>query len=302
MNIEQLRYLIDLKTTNSIKSTADNFYVSHQNVSKSIIRLENELNVTLLERTNKGVFLTEDGKYIVEKAESMMLPYNEIMKKYISGKSSQSEKNDERSNFLSVLFAPRISDSYFSLWYQKYHLQQPYVRLEARECSSMQLLENISNLDCPDVLGFIVTNPHDEFNQMFEQLLSQYDLFTEELFKKEVFLCHRHDMKISPYRANQFNDEQIIAYKYDWDIPSNFHTNKPILEINSIMMLKNMVEKKQAAALITDYEYENFFNKKKCTLTRSNEPYYLNYIAVYSNKRSLPASADALINIAKQHN
>lgn len=64
MRLEQLQYLLSLQTTCSITQTAEQFFISHQALSKSIKALEKELSVLLLERSPKGVTLTPAGSRV----------------------------------------------------------------------------------------------------------------------------------------------------------------------------------------------------------------------------------------------
>ena len=65
MNSEQLRQLIDISKTGSIRMTAKRLYISQQAVSESMKRLEKELNCILLNRSKNGVTLTDDGKFVL---------------------------------------------------------------------------------------------------------------------------------------------------------------------------------------------------------------------------------------------
>ena len=55
MRFNQLKYLLYLKETGSISRTAEKMLISHQAVPKAIKSLENELSVTLLNRTAQRV-------------------------------------------------------------------------------------------------------------------------------------------------------------------------------------------------------------------------------------------------------
>ena len=65
MHTDQMAYLIDVAKTGSINTTAKRMFSSQQAVSESLKRLEAELNCTILNRSKRGVSLTEDGKYVL---------------------------------------------------------------------------------------------------------------------------------------------------------------------------------------------------------------------------------------------
>ena len=62
MYLEQLEYLLEISKHKSIASASTMVHLTPQALSLSIKRLEEELQVPLLTRTSKGVFLTEEGK------------------------------------------------------------------------------------------------------------------------------------------------------------------------------------------------------------------------------------------------
>lgn len=64
-----LYYLIQISHCQSLSIAAEKLHVSQPALSASIKKLEEQLGVKLLNRTYKGVTLTDDGKNVVELAE-----------------------------------------------------------------------------------------------------------------------------------------------------------------------------------------------------------------------------------------
>lgn len=69
MRIEQLEYLLKISQMNTMTHAANALHISQPSLSESMKRLEEELNVTLLERHHQGVALTEAGECVVHTAE-----------------------------------------------------------------------------------------------------------------------------------------------------------------------------------------------------------------------------------------
>ncbi len=61
MRTEHLKYFLNLVETGSITQTSKELYTTHQNVSKIIRQLEEDLGTTLFIRTTKGIELTATG-------------------------------------------------------------------------------------------------------------------------------------------------------------------------------------------------------------------------------------------------
>lgn len=64
MRYDALRYFVEITEQGSINKAAEILYVSQPNLSTAIRNLEKDFNMKLLQRTNKGIQLTENGKEI----------------------------------------------------------------------------------------------------------------------------------------------------------------------------------------------------------------------------------------------
>ena len=65
MRIEQFEYLLEISQNKSMNAASKNLHISPQALSNSIKKLEDELGLTILERTSMGVSLTPDGKSLL---------------------------------------------------------------------------------------------------------------------------------------------------------------------------------------------------------------------------------------------
>jgi len=78
MTIEQIRQFISVVETGSISKAAKALYISQPNLTTSIKKLEKELNVTLFERTQKGMLLTENGRYFYSVVNPLYRQYSDL--------------------------------------------------------------------------------------------------------------------------------------------------------------------------------------------------------------------------------
>ena len=58
MTIQQLQYVLEISRTGSVSKAAKTLYLSQPNLSNAIKNLENELGITIFERTPMGMQLT----------------------------------------------------------------------------------------------------------------------------------------------------------------------------------------------------------------------------------------------------
>lgn len=75
MELYQLKYFVVIAQQGSFTKASDVLYISQPSLSAGIKKLEQELDVTLLERRWRGVSLTEAGKLFLGKAQRIIEEY-----------------------------------------------------------------------------------------------------------------------------------------------------------------------------------------------------------------------------------
>lgn len=82
MTLQQLRYIIAIAETGSITSAADKLLVSQPSLSKVVNQIEEEMGITIFNRNNRGVYLSEEGlsflsysRQVVEQADLLENKY-----------------------------------------------------------------------------------------------------------------------------------------------------------------------------------------------------------------------------------
>ena len=99
IQFQQIIYFLKIAELRSINKAAAKLYVSQPSLSQSIKNLEDELNIRLFRRSNKGVVLTEDGKRFLQYAERIA-----DQMELIEGLA-----REKRENRLSVALYPMVS-------------------------------------------------------------------------------------------------------------------------------------------------------------------------------------------------
>lgn len=78
MRLEQLTYFVAVYESKSISLAAERSHISQPALSSALSKLEDELGVILLKRTNSGAVLTEVGELIMIKAKEVLNSLDEI--------------------------------------------------------------------------------------------------------------------------------------------------------------------------------------------------------------------------------
>ena len=84
MTILQLKYVIALANARSMREAASRLYISQPALSSTIRELEEELNIQIFDRNNKGVNITAEGLELLTYAKQAVSQYEVIEDRYIA--------------------------------------------------------------------------------------------------------------------------------------------------------------------------------------------------------------------------
>lgn len=85
MTLNQMNYMITIAETKSLNKAAERLYISQPSLTNAVKELENELGVTLLNRSGRGVTLTNDGHEFLMYARQIYGQYEGLLEKYGKG-------------------------------------------------------------------------------------------------------------------------------------------------------------------------------------------------------------------------
>ena len=89
MNINQLKYVLEIAGSSSMREASTKLYVSQPALSASIRELEEELGILIFERTNKGISLTDAGREFLTYAKKAVGQYEVLEERYLSKDSGK---------------------------------------------------------------------------------------------------------------------------------------------------------------------------------------------------------------------
>jgi LysR family hydrogen peroxide-inducible transcriptional activator len=163
MNLRDLKYLIAVAETEHFGHAASRCYVSQPTLSGQIKKLEQELGVTLFERTNRSVSITPIGAEIVRHAK-LILEQADLIKQLAQA------QRDPLAGALRVGAIPTVSPYLIPLILLPLKKQYPQMRLvlseEITEMLTRRLLEH--QIDVA-ILATDVKEPELEVMPLFEE-------------------------------------------------------------------------------------------------------------------------------------
>ena len=83
MTLQQLRYVIEVAKTGSMNVAAKQLFVSQPSLSMAISELENDVHISIFERTTKGVVITAEGEEFLGYARQIINQVELLEDKYI---------------------------------------------------------------------------------------------------------------------------------------------------------------------------------------------------------------------------
>lgn len=125
MNLQQLRYVIEIEKASSITAAAKNLFMGQPNLSKSIKELEEEIGITLFKRNSRGVEPTAGGMQFLRYAKSILSQMEELESLYCPKAENSVQLNISvpRATYVSVVFSHFLSqiqnDAHFDIQYKE---------------------------------------------------------------------------------------------------------------------------------------------------------------------------------------
>ena len=196
MNIEHLRYMLEVSRVGSISQAAENLYMAQPNLSKAIKELEQTLNIIIFKRTSKGVQLTPNGQEFLRYAKDILRQYENMEA------LGQKDSRETHSLRISVPRASYIVDAFTTLL-TKTDSDKP-LQMDFFETNALRTIQQVSD-EISD-LGIIRCKA--EYQNYFIGLLSDGSLMWHSLLAFEYLLLVSKDHPLAHEAAINGQDLQ----------------------------------------------------------------------------------------------
>ena len=199
MRLEQLEYLVALAELKSLNLAGERLHISHQAISAALKSLENEINVNLLERSHRGVRLTDAGQIMLEFAKEMLVRYQNTLEKIqATNKDLGGIVCGELIIYSTIVF----TISYLAEIINRFRTQFPYVTTSVYTCDSEEIFKRIrskkNDLAEPNIIGLAVT-PYD--STLKQHIWIYDDLSFYPLGKAKAFFYVRNTSSFTKYNS-----------------------------------------------------------------------------------------------------
>lgn len=188
MTILQLKYVIAIASSKSLREAASRLFVSQPALSSSIRELEDELGIQLFERTNKGIRLTEQGSEFLVYAKEAVSQYSLIEDRYLDRDRDKKHFSVSMQHYVFAVHA-------FIELIQASEMEK--YTFAVHETRTDEVLNNVKNMSSEiGVISFSQSN-----EKVMKKLFREFQLEFHPLMTKETFVYVWKDHPLAKEKA-----------------------------------------------------------------------------------------------------
>ena len=194
MNILHMKYALEVAKAGSINKASENLLVAQPNLSRAIKELENDLGITIFERTTKGMNLTVDGEQFIRYANKISSQIGQVENFYKKGRQKKARFS------ISVPKSGYILSAF--LQFAKRMRESKTVDIIYNETAAAQAVENILRQDYQ--LG--VVRHSEEHSRYYKTMLEEKGLSYEPIAEVTHLLATGKDSPLAKKQEFHLSD------------------------------------------------------------------------------------------------
>lgn len=180
MNINQLKYVLEVSGASSMREAATRLFISQPALSLSIRELEEELGILIFDRTNKGITLTDEGREFVTYARKAVAQYGILEDRYLAGDARRERFSVSTQHYTFAIRA--FTDMIRQFDPDKY-------LFSLHETKTHEVLEDVRSMKSEvGVISFSGAN-----EDVIRKLFREYQLDFVPLMRRETYIYIWHD-------------------------------------------------------------------------------------------------------------
>jgi DNA-binding transcriptional LysR family regulator len=217
LTLQQLKYVIEVANRGSINEAAKRLFISQPSLSNAIKDLEEEMQLAIFERSNKGISLSKEGIEFLSYARQVVEQAELLESRYLNAKPSPQHFSVSTQHYAFAVNA-------FVSLVQEYG--QDEYELALKETKTYEIIEDVKNLRSE--IGILYVN---EFNgKVINKLLKTANLQFNSLLtaKPHIFISIKNPLaKQSIVTIDQLQNYPYLSF--DQGEYNSFHFSEEIL-------------------------------------------------------------------------
>ncbi len=217
MTILQLKYVLAIAGSSSMREAASKLFVTQPALSSTIHELEEELGIKIFDRNNKGISLTESGREFLVYAKQAVSQYELIEDRYI-------ERNKRKTHF-SVSIQHYVFAVHAFVNTVKNFDSEGFV-YSIYETRTHEVLMNVKNLKSEiGILAYSKSN-----GNILKKLFREYQLEFHPLMIRGTFVYLWKDHPLAGRRALSLKDlKDYPCVSFDQSSDRDFYISEEAL-------------------------------------------------------------------------
>jgi len=240
MNMTQIKYVLEVSASPSMREAAARLFISQPALSSSIKELEDELGILLFERTNRGVSLTDDGREFVTYAKKALSQYEILEDRYLSRDSGKERFSVSTQHYTFAIRA-------FTDVIKKYEPEK-YV-FSIHETKTKEVLEDVGTLKSE--VGIISFSGANE--DVIRRLFKEYNLEFKTLMNRDTYAYVWENHRFAG--RNEISLEELSEYpciSFDQSSDSRFYLTEEAMADYDFQKMIRSDDRATSLELIAD--------------------------------------------------
>lgn len=226
MTLQQLRYVVTVADKGTISSAAKELFISQPSLTNAIKELEEEIQIIIFNRTNKGIIVSNEGNEFLAYARQVLEQFNLLEEKFLNVKkqSPRFSVSTQHYSFAVNAFVDVIREFGGNNY-----------DFTIRETQTYEIIDDVSRLKSE--IGVLYASSKNE--EVIMKIIKQNGLVFEKLFiaKPHVFISSKHPLAkldiitleaLEEYPYLSFEQGDYNSFYFSEEILSTLDRNKNI--------------------------------------------------------------------------
>lgn len=226
MTLQQLKYVVTVADKGTISEAAKELFISQPSLTNAIKELEHEMQITIFNRTNKGIVVSNAGDEFLAYARQVLEQANLLEERYLNVKKQSARFSVSAQHYSFAVNA--FVDVIREFGGNQYDFT-------LRETQTNEIIEDVSRLKSE--IGILYTSSKNE--EVIQKLIRQSSLEFDELFvaRPHVFISSKHPLadrekimleELDEYPYLSFEQGDYNSFYFSEEILSTIDRNKNI--------------------------------------------------------------------------
>lgn len=268
MTLTQLKYVIAIADSNSMNEAARMLFIAQPSLSQAVKDLEEEIGITLFNRSNRGVKVTPEGEEFLGYARQVAEQYRLIEDRYIEKKNSKKRFSVSMQHYTFAVKA-------FVELVKQFGMDE--YEFAVHETKTYEVIENVKNFKSE--IGILYLN---DFNRtVLTKLFQESELEFCELLKCGiyVYMWKEHPLagqeeigleELDEYPCLSFEQGENNSFYFAEEVLSTY-AYKRLIKANDRATLLNLMVGLNAYTLCSGIICENLNGSDFCAVKLKSE-------------------------------